>query len=109
MLTPHDDLDRRRFLSLCASAAVLTLAGRDADGAELPHLDVKDPTALALGYVEDTATVDAKKFPQHKPTQTCANCKLFTKQSGSQFGPCQLFPGKGVHEQGWCSAYQAIT
>lgn len=109
MPTRHDDLDRRRFLSLCAGAAVLTFAVRESDGAELPHVAPTDPAARALGYVEDSAAADAKKFPQHKPTQACANCKLFTKQDGSQYGPCQIFPGKAVHETGWCGAYQAKT
>jgi hypothetical protein len=60
-----------------------------------------------LEYVEDTTTADAKKFPQHKPTQACGNCKVFTKQAGSEYGACQIFAGKAVHEQGWCSTYQA--
>ncbi|KAB2900014.1 MAG: High potential iron-sulfur protein, partial [Dokdonella sp.] len=46
----------------------------------------------------------AKKFPTHKPTQDCANCKFFTAGSG-EYGPCQLFPGKSVHAKGWCSAH----
>jgi len=107
MLTRHDGIDRRRFLSLCVSAVAVTLGSSQADAAELPHAAPTDPAARALGYVEDTATADAKKFPQHKPTQACANCKLFTKQAGSEYGPCQIFPGRAVHETGWCGAYQA--
>lgn len=109
MPTRHHDLDRRRFLSLGASAIALTLAARESHAAELPHVDPNDLAARALGYVEDTATADAKKFPQHKPAQTCGNCKLFTKQAGSEYGPCQIFPGKAVHGQGWCGAYQVKT
>jgi Rieske Fe-S protein len=106
MATHRDDLDRRRFLRL-VTAAALTVAAGESAAAELPHVDPKDPTASALGYVEDTTKVDEKKFPQHKPTQKCGNCKLFTKQDGQEYGPCQLFPGKAVNEQGWCSGYQA--
>ena len=107
MLAYQDDLDRRRFLSLCAGALAATLVAGESDAADLPHVDPKDPLALAVGYVEDTTTVDAKKFPQHKPTQACVNCKVFTKQAGSEYGACQIFAGKAVHEHGWCSTYQA--
>lgn len=107
MPTHTDDVDRRRFLSLFAGAFAMTLAAPKSEAAELPHVAPTDPAARALGYVEDTASADAKKFPQHKPAQNCGNCKLFTKQGGSEFGPCQIFPGKAVREQGWCGAYQA--
>lgn len=100
-------IDRRRFLTRCVSVAVVVLTAPESDAAELPHVAPTDPAAHALGYVEDTATADATKFPQHKPTQSCSNCKLFTQQAGSEYGPCQLFPGKAVHARGWCGAYQA--
>ena len=103
------ELDRRGFLTRCVSVVAVALAAPESNAAELPHVAPTDPAARALGYVEDTTAADAKKFPQHKPTQTCANCKLFTKQAGLEYGPCQIFPGKAVHEQGWCGAYQAKT
>ncbi|MBX3699707.1 MAG: high-potential iron-sulfur protein [Dokdonella sp.] len=102
------DQGRRRFLkttSIGASAVlVASVLPRHARADDLPHLQVTDPTAAALGYTEDTNTVDDKKFPMHKPTQDCANCKFFTAGSG-EYGPCQLFPGKSVHTKGWCSAH----
>ena len=102
------DQGRRRFLkttSLGAGAALaVSVLPRLAQAEDLPHLAVTDPTAQALGYTEDTTTVDAKKFPTHKPTQDCANCKFFTAGTG-EYGPCQLFPGKSVHAKGWCSAH----
>jgi hypothetical protein len=103
----HEGYDRRRFMSLCIGAATVTIAARESSAADLPHVDPKDPVASALSYVEDTTTADVKKFPQHKPTQDCGNCKLFTKQADSTYGPCQLFPGKAVNEKGWCGGYQA--
>jgi High potential iron-sulfur protein len=109
MLKRHDDLDRRRFMTLCASTVATTLAVSESDAAELPHVVPTDPAARALGYVEDTRMADAMKFPQHKPTQACDNCKQFTEQQGSEYGLCVIFPGKGVHETGWCGAYQAKT
>ncbi|MBZ0223857.1 MAG: high-potential iron-sulfur protein [Dokdonella sp.] len=106
--TSSIDHGRRGFLktaSVGAGAAlaisVLPSLGRAED---LPHLQVTDPTAQALGYVEDTAQVDDKKYPNHKTTQDCANCKFY-QGTGGEYGPCQLFPGKSVHMKGWCSAH----
>jgi High potential iron-sulfur protein len=97
--------DRRRFLSLCAGAIAVAFATKNADADELPHLSATDPTANALGYVEDAANVDAAKYPQHKPVQSCANCQQFTGQAVSGYGPCVIFAGKAVNERGWCAAY----
>lgn len=105
MIARNEITDRRRFMSLCAGAVAATLAVRESRAEDLPHVSPTDPTAQALGYVEDASTLDAKKFPQHQPSQACANCNQFTKQPGSAYGPCTIFSGKSVSERGWCSAY----
>lgn len=99
--------DRRRFLFLGTGAIAVALTAKNSRADELPHLSPTDPTASALGYVEDTTKVEAAKYPQHKPAQACANCKQFTGQAGSGYGPCVLFSGKAVNEKGWCAAYVA--
>lgn len=78
-----------------------------ADAAELPHLSSTSPTAMSLGYVEDTATADQQKFPKHQTTQRCANCKQYQGSSGAEYGPCTLYPGNAVNANGWCSGYVA--
>lgn len=83
----------------------MTLAARTVDAEELPHVSPTDPTAGALGYMEDATRVDAAKYPQHKPTQSCTNCKQFTKQGDSGYGICSIFAGKTVNQRGWCAAY----
>ncbi|HET6602666.1 MAG TPA: high-potential iron-sulfur protein [Xanthomonadaceae bacterium] len=98
---------RRRFLKHAAMAVVvLPLAGRlaPARASDLPHLDTADPTAAALGYVEDATTVDAAKHANYKAGQTCANCNLIQAESGD-WRPCALFPGKAVAAEGWCTAW----
>jgi hypothetical protein len=99
--------NRRQFLKLSLAAgalpAVLAASGA-AVAADLPHLDPKDPTAAALGYVEDTSKVDAAKFPNHKPDQACAGCNLLQGASGD-WRPCSIFAGKAVNAKGWCSAW----
>jgi hypothetical protein len=88
-----------------ASAAAVTAGIPIAAHAELPKLDVNDPQAKALGYVEDSAKADQAKFPKHAASQKCNNCQLYQgKPSDAQAG-CPLFSGKSVAGTGWCSAY----
>jgi hypothetical protein len=105
-MSEHEKIaGRRLFLNLFAGAFAATLATRESCAADLPHLATSDPTASALGYTEDSTTVDAAKYSQHKPTQVCARCQQFTKQEGSAYGTCVIFAGKSVNERGWCGAY----
>lgn len=95
---------RRQFLKIAtgtvAAAAVIGGLPRVARAADLPHVSPDDPTAKALGYVEDAnATKDAKR----KAGDTCANCSFYQGQAG--YGPCQLFPGKSVNSKGWCVSH----
>lgn len=96
---------RRRFLKIAAgTAAAAVVVGtlpRLARAAELPHVSESDPTAKALGYVEDAS---ATKDPKHKAGDNCANCQFYSG-SATGFGPCQLFPGKAVSAKGWCVSH----
>ena len=106
--TASIDQGRRRFLLTTGAGAgaalAITVLPALARADDLPHLAPSDPTAQALGYVEDTTKADDKKYPNHKPTQDCANCN-FWQGGSSEYGACQLFPGKAVHSKGWCSAH----
>jgi hypothetical protein len=92
-----------RALSATASGT----AAPGAAGAQAPHLDVKDPAAVAVGYVEDAAQVDGKKFPGYSKGSSCANCLQLQGADGASYRPCTLFPGKLVATAGWCSAWTA--
>ncbi|HWX81092.1 MAG TPA: high-potential iron-sulfur protein [Steroidobacteraceae bacterium] len=91
-------------LAFAASAAVLPY--RAANAAE-PRLDVKDPAAMARGYVEHADQVNAKKYPSYVKGSTCENCLLLQGSSGANYRPCSLFPGKVVSVNGWCSGWAA--
>ena len=84
---------RRQFLKLSLAAGALPAA-----------LVATGTAAAALGYVEDSTKADAKKFPNHKPDQTCANCNLLQGTAGD-WRPCGIFAGKTVNAKGWCSAW----
>jgi hypothetical protein len=92
-------------LAAAAAAAAVFPAGRSRS-AELPHLDVKDSAAVAVGYVENAGQVDAKKYPAFVKGSRCDNCLLLQGASGA-YRPCSLFPGKLVSASGWCSGWSA--
>ena len=91
-----------RTLGLSAAAA---LAVRRSVGAEPDRLDVKDPAAVAVAYVENAARVDAKKYPSYVSGSNCENCLQLQGRAGDAFRPCPVFPGKLVAAAGWCTAW----
>lgn len=95
----------RRIFLIQAAVTGGALMGHQALMAQTAMVSPKDPQAVALAYVEDSAKVDGKKHPRHAATQLCSNCQLYTGKAGSASGPCGVFPGKQVAAKGWCSAY----
>lgn len=105
----NDLITRRRALArLLQISAVVPVSGLFANLAwaqDLPVLSLDDPMAKALGYVEDTSTVDAAKYPKHAADQKCSNCQFIQGEDGADVRPCNLFPGKGVKAEGWCVSW----
>lgn len=101
-------LSRRTLVKFLAlSTAATALAGRRSDATEAEKLSVKDPAAVALGYVENAAQVDVTKYPTYVKGSTCENCLQLNGKSGEAFRPCGLFTGKVVSANGWCSGWTA--
>jgi len=95
--------NRRVFLmQVAAAGTALVASGAQAQAAKV---DEKDPQAVALGYVADTAKADQKKFPKHTKDQKCNNCALFQGKPADAAGGCPLFGVKHVTAGGWCSAW----
>jgi hypothetical protein len=98
-------LSRRAFIEnsviVIATVGVSSVALADA----APMLSESDPTAAALGYKADAATVDKAKFPQYMAGQTCSNCALYQGAAGASSGPCTIYAGKAVSSTGWCASY----
>lgn len=115
------EVSRRRFLAQVAIAvpvgaalldAVVSTASAQAAApaaapATLPRLDLNDPSAKALLYVEDASKVDRKNplAARFTPDQNCANCSQIQGKDGDAFRPCAIFPGKLVASKGWCSVW----
>ena len=95
--------NRRVFLmQVAACGSVLAAAGAQAQAAKV---DEKDPQAVALSYMHDTAKADKMKFPKHANDQKCTNCALFQGKATDAWGGCPLFGTKQVAGPGWCSAW----
>jgi hypothetical protein len=97
---------RRQFIQILSLSSAALLVGTEAR-ADLPMVDEKDPTAIALGYVAESSKANQAKYPNHTPAQQCNNCQLYQGKAGvaTGAGPCPLYAGKQVHASGWCSAY----
>jgi hypothetical protein len=98
----------RRLLIKNLSLAAAASAGwysRRSESAEPARLDVKDPTAVALGYVENASQVDLKKYPDYAQGSICENCLQLQGSPGNNYRPCSLFPDKLVSVSGWCKGW----
>jgi hypothetical protein len=91
-------------VTLGAAAAALPSPALAADPQKL---EVNDPAAVALGYVENAAQVDSKKFPRYVQGSNCDNCLQLQGKPGNNYRPCSLFSGKLVSVSGWCSGWTA--
>jgi hypothetical protein len=102
---PVSKIARRQFIQLTAVAAAGCFVRPGVPAAqEMTRLDPEDPQAKALSYTHDASTVDAAARPQPAEDQRCANCALVMAEEGEWRG-CQIFPGKLVNENGWCSVW----
>ena len=97
---------RRIFLLQLAATGSAAIAATTAPAADAAaKLDEKDPTAVALGYVADTAKADQKKYPGHAAVQKCSGCALYLGKATDTAGPCPIYAGKLVAVGGWCSSW----
>lgn len=98
---------RRQFIQLSAVAAAgcLVRPGADAYAQDMPKIEESDPVAQSLKYVHDASTVDAASRANPAADQNCANCALIQGADGDAWRPCQIFPGKSVNANGWCSVW----
>jgi hypothetical protein len=98
---------RRQFIQLSAVAAAgcFALPSREAKAQDMPQLAEDDPMAQAMKYTHDASTVDPSSRANPAPEQNCANCALIQGNDGDAWRPCQIFPGKAVSADGWCSVW----
>ena len=100
-------IPRRQFIQLSAVAAAgcLVRPGSEAKAEDLPKITEDDPVAQALQYTHDASSVDPASRPQPAEDQTCLNCAQLTGNEGDEWRPCNIFVGKLVNVNGWCSVW----
>ena len=98
---------RRHFIQLSAVAAAgcFVRPGEEAHAQDMPQIEESDPVAQSLKYVHDASTVDPGSRANPATEQDCANCALVQGADGDAWRPCQIFPGKLVNAEGWCSVW----
>ena len=92
-------ISRRKFvktIALVSAFPALTFSRREAF-AQSPRLDPESTQARALEYTHQSPAMD----------KNCGNCRLFTADASSEWGPCTIFPGFNVATAGWCKAWIA--
>jgi hypothetical protein len=99
---------RRQVLKgLALGATAAAICAPSARGGEPAKVDLHDPQAVALGYVENASQVDTKKYPQFVAGSNCDNCLQLQGKPGNNYRPCTLFAGKLVAVAGWCTGWTA--
>ena len=98
---------RRKFiqLSAVAVAGALAVPGRRVFAQDMPHLTEDDAMAAAMKYTNDSSKVDPASRANPAAEQHCSNCALVQGNDGDPWRPCQIFPGKLVNANGWCSVW----
>lgn len=100
------DIGRRRFVRGAVTGAIAVpiagLLGRHAAAADMPKLDPENAQAKGLNYVHDAS--EASSNPAFQEGSNCANCVQWTG-GDAQWGGCNIFPGKAVNRDGWCTAW----
>jgi hypothetical protein len=107
MADNQTDSSRRRFLrgavaGVIAAPVAGMLGSRAVEAADKPKLSPSDPQAKALNYVHDAA--EASDNAAFKEGANCGNCAQWTG-GDAEWGGCNIFPGKVVAREGWCTAW----
>jgi hypothetical protein len=95
----------KHALLVTAAAPIANLGAGLSSAADLTPLDPNDPTAKALGFVNDASKVDASKHPTYKAGQRCGTCAQFQGKAGDARGGCNIFVGHTVPQGGWCQVW----
>jgi hypothetical protein len=103
------------FTALPLAGSIVNKLSNNAFAQALPTtaLDINDPMAKALGYVEKTTQIDKTKSPRYLDGQKCKNCMLFAqgglKVGGKEgeWGKCSILQTGLVSADGWCNSYAA--
>lgn len=72
---------------------------------DLSQLTEDDPMAVALKHAHDASKVDPPTRARPAAEQTRADCAQLTGNEGDEWRPCNVFVGKPLNVNGWCSVW----
>ena len=101
-------ISRRKLLSSASMLALIPVANLiPAIANAASNVDLKDPSAVALKYVENASDAQrADKMGTAAADQFCDNCRFYKVDSGNAArGGCALFKNNLVAGKGWCAAW----
>jgi hypothetical protein len=96
--------NRRVFLLHVAAAGGTALCCGTARAA-VKKIEENEPKAVSLGYRNETAQVDEKRFPKHKATEHCSGCMAWLGKPADAWAECDLMADRMVANGGWCSSF----
>jgi hypothetical protein len=90
-------INRRDFLKFSGTGLIgMTLGGISLRVNAQEQVDLEDPAAKALQYTHESKVEGSY----------CENCLYIQGETGPEWLPCAIFPGKTVNAKGWCTAWQ---
>jgi len=95
--------NRRVFMIQVATGSTALACGQAL--AAPKRVEENEPKAASLGYKHDTANVDSKRFPKHKPTEKCNGCMAWLGKPADPWAECDLMADRLVSNGGWCSSF----
>ena len=98
---------RRRFIGRIVIAGSTACASR-AFAQAGAQVDEADEQAVTLGYLQDAAKVDSRKYPKHATTQHCANCSFWQGKPADAWAGCAMFGRKQVANGAWCQVWTKV-
>ena len=104
-------ISRRKILkstSMLMLVPVVNLIPKELMAAS--NVDLKDPTVLALKYIEKAADAQRmEKMGTAGSDQFCDNCRFYSSDNtGQARGGCVLFRNQSVAGKGWCTGWVSI-
>ena len=94
---------------VAAPALIKSLLPSVAKAADVKYVVPGQGMAASVNYLDDKSKAKKELQTDRSGTkfkdQTCANCQLYTKDKGGDYGACALFPGQMVKAKSWCASW----
>jgi len=94
-------------LAASTAAPAFVLFGTESRADSLTPLDASEPSAKALSFVYEAATIDVHVNPTYKAGQRCGLCAHYRGRPTDLRAGCEVFTSHSVPASGWCLVWGA--